>query len=40
MSRHRGLSQWTAELSNRMPHLTKPQAVVLSMWSYGMAVTQ
>lgn len=40
MSRHSGLSEWTAELSNRMPHLTKPQAVVLSMWSYGMAVTQ
>jgi hypothetical protein len=39
MSRQDGLSEWTAELSNRMPHLTKPQAVVLAMWSYGIAIT-
>ena len=38
MSRQGGLSEWTAELSNRMPHLTKPQAVVLAMWSYGIAL--
>ena len=40
MSRHNGLSDWSAELSNRMPHLTKPQAVVLALWSYGIAVTR
>jgi hypothetical protein len=39
MSRQGGLSEWTAEMSNRMPHLTKPQAVVLAMWSYGIALT-
>jgi hypothetical protein len=40
MSRHQGLSNWMAELSSRMPHLTKPQAVVLAMWSYGIALTR
>jgi hypothetical protein len=40
MSRRDGLSEWTAELSNRMAHLTKPQAVVLAMWSYGMVLAQ
>jgi hypothetical protein len=40
MSRHSELSKWSAELSKRMPHLTKPQAVVLAMWSYGIALTQ
>jgi hypothetical protein len=40
MSRSNGLSEWTAELSNRMPHLSKPQAVVLAMWSYAIAITR
>ncbi len=40
MSRQGGLSEWTAELSSRMPHLTKPQAAVLAMWSYGIALTR
>lgn len=40
MSRQGGLSEWTAELSSRMPHLTKPQVVVLAMWSYGIALTR
>jgi hypothetical protein len=40
MSRQDGLSEWTAELSSRMSHLTKPQAVVLAMWSYGIALTR
>ncbi len=40
MSRHDGLSDWTAEVSKRMPHLTKPQAVVLAMWSFGIALTR
>lgn len=39
MSRQGGLSEWIAELSNRMPHLTKPQATVLAMWSYGIVMT-
>jgi len=40
MSRQPGLSEWTHELSNRMPHLSKPQVVVLAMWSYGIALTK
>lgn len=40
MSRQDGLSDWIEQLSNRMPHLTMPQAVVLAMWSYGIAITQ
>jgi hypothetical protein len=40
MSRHGGLSEWIAELSNRMPHLTKPVVTVLAMWSFGIALTR
>lgn len=40
MSRQDGLSEWTHELSRRMPHLSKPQVVVLAMWSYGIALTK
>lgn len=40
MSRQGGLSEWTHELSNRMPHLSKPQVVVLALWSYGIALTK
>jgi uncharacterized membrane protein YedE/YeeE len=40
MSRHEALSDWTQELSSHMPHLSKPQAAVLAMWSYGMALTR
>jgi hypothetical protein len=40
MSRHEPLSDWTRELSSHMPHLSKPQAAVLAMWSYGIAVTR
>jgi hypothetical protein len=40
MSRHEALSDWTRELSSRMSHLSKPQATVLAMWSYGIAVTR
>jgi len=40
MSRHERLCAWSSELSSHMPHLSKPQAVVLAMWSYGIAVTR
>jgi hypothetical protein len=40
MSRHEALSDWTRELSSHMSHLSKPQAAVLAMWSYGIAVTR
>jgi len=31
---------WTKELSSRMPHLSKPQVVVLAMLSFGIAITR
>lgn len=40
MSRQDGLSQWIATVSTQMPHLSRPQARVLALWSYGMVVTQ
>ncbi len=40
MARHDGLSQWTACVSTNMPHLTKPQATVLALWSFGIACTR
>jgi hypothetical protein len=40
LSRPEGLSGWTEIVSSRMAHLTKPQAVVLAMWSYGIALTR
>ena len=40
MSRHDGLSQWTDCVSTNMPHLTKPQATVLALWSFGIACTR
>jgi hypothetical protein len=39
MSRQDGLSQWIATVSTQMPHLSRPQARVLALWSYGMVVT-
>ena len=40
MSRQDGLSQWIATVSTQMPHLSRPQARVLALWSFGMVVTQ
>ena len=40
MSRQDGLSEWTATVSTNMPHLTKPQARLLALWSYGIALTR
>jgi hypothetical protein len=34
------LRQWTRKVIEKMPHLTKPQAVVLAMWSFGIVMTQ
>jgi len=38
MSRQAGLCSWSQSVSNHMPHLSKPQAYVLALWSYGIAV--
>jgi hypothetical protein len=40
MSRSDGVSPWTATVSTQLPHLSRPQATVLALWSYGMVVTQ
>jgi hypothetical protein len=32
------VEQWTAEVSERLPQLSKPQAAVLAAWSLGMVV--
>lgn len=40
MSRQPGLSAWTDCVSTHMPHLSVPQARVLALWSYGIALTR
>ena len=40
MSRQDGLSQWITTVSTQMPHLSRPQARVLALWSYGIVLTQ
>lgn len=40
MSRQCGLSAWTLLVSIHMPHLSVPQACVLALWSYGIALTR
>lgn len=34
------LNEWTRTVIKKMPHLTKSQAVVLAMWSFGIVMTQ
>ena len=31
--------EWMRTVTTKMPHLSKPQAVVLAMWSFGMVMT-
>src|SRR5215217_4765766 len=40
MSRQPGLSEWIELVSTHMPHLSVPQARVLALWSYGIALTR
>ncbi len=40
MSRQDALSAWTIEVATHLPHLSKPQATVLALWSYGIALTR
>jgi len=40
MARSDGLSQWQQTVSSHMPHLSKPQATVLALWSFGMVLAQ
>lgn len=34
------LEQWTSTISNNLPHLSKPQAVVLALFSFGMVLAK
>ena len=40
MTRPAGLSQWVETVSIHMPHLSKPVATVLALWSFGMVMTK
>ena len=40
MSRQAQVSEWTTTVSTNLPHLTKPQATVLALWSFGIAFTR
>jgi hypothetical protein len=40
MSHTDALWQWEQTVSRHLPHLSKPQAVVLALWSYAMIVSQ
>lgn len=40
MSHQEGLFQWTEQVSTRFPQLSTPQAVVLALWSFGIALTR
>lgn len=40
MRRHPSLKSWVGTITRKMPHLSKPQAKVLAMWSFGIAITQ
>lgn len=35
-----GLTEWTATVSAQLPHLSKPQAAVLALWSFGMVMAR
>jgi len=40
MSHPDSLPQWIATVSTQMPHLSRPHARVLALWSYGMVLAQ
>ena len=40
MTRSTGLSQWVETVSIHMPHLSRPVATVLALWSFGMVTAQ
>jgi hypothetical protein len=40
MSCQNAVYQWTAEVTSHMPHLSKPQASVLALWSLGMVLAR
>ena len=40
MSCQQAVYQWTEEVTSHMPHLSKPQAAVLALWSLGMVLAR
>ena len=40
MSCHPRVTEWTTTIQTHLPHLTKPQATVLAMWSLGMVLAR
>jgi len=40
MSCQKAVYQWTAEVTTHLPHLSKPQAAVLALWSVGMVLAR
>ena len=40
MSCHPRVTEWSTIIRTHLPHLTKPQATVLAMWSLGMALAR
>jgi hypothetical protein len=40
MSCHPRVTEWTTIIHTRLPHLTKPQATVLALWSLGMVMAR
>jgi hypothetical protein len=40
MSCHPRVTEWTAIIQAHLPHLTKPQATVLALWSLGMVLAR
>ena len=40
MSRSESLSAWTATVSMHLPHLSRPQLLVLAAWSWALVLTQ
>jgi hypothetical protein len=40
MSHQQPLSQWIETVSSAFPQLSRPQAKVLALWSYGMVLAK
>ena len=40
MTRSERVSQWTENVSRHLPHLSRPQASVLALWSLGMVLAR
>src|SRR5213082_3962997 len=40
MSHRKALSQWEQTVSRYLPQLSRPQAAVLALWSYGMVLAK